>query len=733
MRATYLKTIYVNRDNNFTIALYKAEKDSENELPVEIVREGGVFTAIGEDLPQFKHIVISFSGKWKNSEYGLQFSVDSFVTEKPLNKEGIVIYLTSSNIKGVGEKTAEKVADAFGDDTFDVIENNPEKLSNIKGISKKAIDSLIEFVKEDKEARELITFLGKYGVNRSKSILIYKKYGEDALEIVKKEPYKMCDIQGIGFLTADEIACSLGSKVNDPYRMLYLAQHIIATEESLTGSVCFPYLDISNKMREYVLKLNRVAVNSEYCLKILKRAIKSDYLGFTSNMIYQNKSLLYEKEIANNTMRLSFSNPVLSMDSMNFDKMIQEFERLNKIKLAVKQKEAVKNVFGKGLSVITGGPGTGKTTIVKAILYIFEQIREEDDDIPLLMAPTGRAARRLSETTNQSASTIHSRLNIYGEDDDYGNELLYEKIIIVDEFSMVDQYVCSKLLSRIATGSTVILVGDKDQLPSVGPGNVLYDIIRCGKIPVTKLIDIYRQDENSTIAKNSALIKQGITNLKYNDTDFRLIETNTPEITKSTIVNIYKQAVKEDGIDGVILLTPMRKKGSVSVNELNDILQNEINPRVTDSPTFKTNGKEFRIHDKVMKNKNGGGINNGDTGFILDIFNNDDDQLTVKIDFSGTVVEYCKEDMEKVDLAYATTIHKSQGSEYDTVIIAITNESRIMLQRKLIYTAITRAKKRVILIGQKNAINYSIVNNRFAKRNTLLADRIVSCFKIKTA
>ena len=733
MRATYLKTIYVNRDNNFTIALYKAEKDSENELPVEIVKEGGVFTAIGENLPQFKHIVISFSGKWKNSKYGLQFSVDSFVTEKPLNKEGIVIYLTNSNIKGVGKKTAEKVADAFGDETFDVIENNPEKLSNIKGISKKAIDSLIEFVKEDKEARELITFLGKYGINRSKSILIYKKYGEDALEIVKKEPYKLCDIQGIGFLTADEIACSLGSKVNDPYRMLYLAQHIIATEEALTGSVCFPYLDISNKMREYVLKLNRVAVNSEYCLKILKRAIKSDYLGFTSNMIYQNKSLLYEKEIANNTIRLSMSKPVLSMDNLNFDKMIQEFEKTNKMKLAVKQKEAVKNVFGKGLSVITGGPGTGKTTIVKAILFIFEQIRKEEDDIPLLMAPTGRAARRLFETTNQPASTIHSRLNIYGEDDDYGNELLYEKIIIVDEFSMVDQYVCFKLLSRIATGSTVILVGDKDQLPSVGPGNVLYDIIRCGKIPVTKLIDIYRQDENSTIAKNSALVKQGMTDLKYNDTDFRLIETNTPETTKSTIVNIYKQAVNKDGIDGVILLTPMRKKGSVSVNELNDILQNEINPRVADSPTFKTNGKEFRIHDKVMKNKNGGGINNGDTGFILDIFNNDDDQLTVEIDFSGTIVEYCKEDMEKVDLAYATTIHKSQGSEYDTVIIAITNESRIMLQRKLIYTAITRAKKRVILIGQKNAINYSIVNNRFAKRNTLLADRIVSCFKIKTA
>ena len=721
---TVEKLIYQSNDSWYSVCDVTTE---ENKL-ITVV---GImpYVSVGEG--------IEAEGQWVvNKDYGKQFKVDSYKKTLPKQKNSILRYLSSGAIKGIGPKIAQKIVSQYGEDSFDVIANRPDWLVQINGISRKKAYDISNDFKEKVDVRELMSFSGG-AISPNMAVKICQRWGRNALGIVKENPYLLCaDNYGISFKKADEIAFGCGIMSDNTYRIesgICYAMRIFASRDGHTYVKKDILLDAVNKL---------LGVEKEKILSVLdgEEGIKG-----LSQMLIENETCvvlneLYFAEINIAKKLLQINRNVVSLGEANVEYIIDELENSIGIKYAALQKKAIWESVENGVTILTGGPGTGKTTVIKALLHIFGRFGVSC----ALCAPTGRAAKRMSEATQNEAKTIHRLLEM-SSGNEYSNKPrfmrdnsnpLEEDVIIVDESSMIDVPLMNSLTMALKPGTRLILIGDTSQLPSVGEGNVLNDIIASECFKTVCLNEIFRQAKNSGIVVNAHKINNGeIPDLSEKFDDFFFIQRDD-ELIPEYIADLCKNRLpKKYGItDGIQVITPT-KKGVCGTSNLNFVLQRELNsPKHSKIEHTVGSDRVFRVEDRVMQTKNnyeaqwqcdtptgtqrGLGVFNGDIGKILSI---DKTDHIATVDFGGRVVEYQFTSLDEIDHSYAITVHKSQGSEYPIVIIPVTYKCPpMLLTRNLIYTAITRAEKIVILIGDKETFYKMISNNFQLKRNTNL-------------
>ena len=699
---------------SFMIAVYR---------PCENIRDsaGNMVTqvkAVGYCLPIADNLRYELQGHWsKNPKHGVQFEVENYDEVITPTKEGIIAYLSSGQIKGIGPKMAEKIYDAFGLTALDVLDKEPEKLLAISGISTAKLKKICDSYLANRGARDVVAFLTPHGITPNRAVKLYKEYGDRAMDIVKNHPYQLCEIAGIGFKTADRIAMSMGFDQLSVERVdegiLYALTDAegkghLCMEKHAFIKACLKVLDTPQLTEEMVA--NRAA-----------RLVYSGKLVSYQGNVYRSKTAYAESNLAELLSRQLRS--ARSHSYGDLDAALDAEELRMKVKFAPEQREAVKMALTQGVSVITGGPGTGKSMILRAILDIYR--RQNPGKEICLCAPTGRAARRMEQATGLAASTVHKALGLLaGEDGDYGEpQALDADIILVDEVSMMDIYLAGRLLEAVKSRAQVVLIGDSDQLPSVGPGAVLSEMIASERIPVVRLDKVFRQNDGSRIAVNAKLIRHGNLSLEYGN-DFRFVDSANLSDSASRIAELYMQEVARYGVDNVAMLSPYRQKTETGVNALNEMLRELVNPPDEGKPEVVCGKRKFRVGDKVMQVKNFEDVSNGDVGYIRNIFKFGD-ETTVCVDFGdGRNMEYDSSELDMLDLGYASTIHKAQGAEYQSVIINLQCAHHIMLTRPLIYTAITRGKDRVVIVGERRALCISIKKTDIEKRGTCLAHRL---------
>ena len=718
--------VFKNEENGYTIAYLANENDEINIV-------GCMPTlSVGES--------IEVEGKWVNHKtYGSQFEVNSFMPITPSSLEGIYVYLSSGMIHGIGEKMAKRIVDKFGVDTLDIIQNTPERLTEVEGIGMKKVKQIQESYEENRELRNIIIQLSPYGITPNYCLRIYKKYKEKAIDIINKNPYRLAeDVRGIGFKIADEIASKIGIDKYSPERIM---QGIIYTlNQSLASGHTYLPKQILIEQSVKILGVEP---------KFVENGIMD--LAYNQKVHLENKDgkiLVYlmmyyicENGVCKEIIKLS-QHDIKDLH-INIDEEIKIVEKEDNISLAKNQIEAVKEAINNGVTIITGGPGTGKTTTINTIIKIFEN----NDQKVVLCAPTGRAAKRMSETSNKEAKTIHRLLEMgFGSDSE---ELVFFKdeedpidadVIILDEASMVDIILMYNLLKAVKLGTRVLLVGDSDQLPSVGAGNVLKDIIDSKVIKTVRLNEIFRQARESMIVVNAHKINNGeplFLNVK--NKDFFFLRKNTNEEILNEIVGLVSERLpnfyKFDKLKDIQVLTSMRK-GDLGVNNLNIELQKYLNPPNKYKQEEEFAKRIFRVGDKVMqirnnytrkwetedKSESGEGIYNGDIGYIFHI---DKDKKTVYVLFDKIKLSaYKYDELDELDHSFCTTIHKSQGSEFPVVVIPIVWAPPMLLSRNLLYTAVTRAKKLVVLVGDVRYLEQMIKNNRINDRYSNLSYKL---------
>ncbi|HBF2374258.1 TPA: ATP-dependent RecD-like DNA helicase [Clostridioides difficile] len=717
--------VFKNEDNGYTIAHLVNEND-------EIVVVGCMPTlAIGES--------IEVEGKWVNHKiYGTQFEVNSFMPVTPSSLEGIYVYLSSGMIHGIGEKMAKRIIDKFGVDTLEVIQNSPEKLQEVEGIGSKKVKQIVKSYEEDRELRNIIIQLSPFGITPNYCLKIYKKYKSSAIEVINKNPYQLAeDIRGIGFKVADSIASKIGIDKNSKDR---ICQGILYTlNKSLSNGHTYLPEHVLIQDSEKLLELNGEIIKECVMMLVYNQKIHIEKVN-NKNLIYLMPYYLAENGVCSQIVKLSqYEFEDLKID---IDNEINVLEEDKKIKLAEKQILAVKESVNSGVLIITGGPGTGKTTTINAIIDIFEN----NGKSVTLAAPTGRAAKRMSETSNKEAKTIHRLLEMgFSTDDDLTffkdeEDPINSDVIIVDEVSMVDIILMYNLLRAIKLGTRVILVGDSDQLPSVGAGNVLKDMINSNIINVVKLNEIFRQAQESMIIVNAHKINNGEPlYLNTKGKDFFFIRKSTNEEILNEIIGLVNERLpkfyKVDKLKDIQVLSSMRK-GELGVTNLNIELQKYLNKKEKFKVEESFSKRLFRVGDKVMQVKNnytkkwetedqkesGEGIYNGDIGYVYHI---DKDKKTIYILFDQTkIVSYLYDELDEIDHSFCTTIHKSQGSEFPVVVLPIAWAPPMLLSRNLLYTAVTRAKKLVVLVGDVKYLEYMIKNNRVNQRYSNLGYKL---------
>lgn len=717
--------VFKNEDNGYTIAHLVNEND-------EIVVVGCMPTlAIGES--------IEVEGKWVNHKiYGTQFEVNSFMPVTPSSLEGIYVYLSSGMIHGIGEKMAKRIIDKFGVDTLEVIQNSPEKLQEVEGIGSKKVKQIVKSYEEDRELRNIIIQLSPFGITPNYCLKIYKKYKSSAIEVINKNPYQLAeDIRGIGFKVADSIANKIGIDKNSKDR---ICQGILYTlNKSLSNGHTYLPEHVLIQDSEKLLELNGEILKECVMMLVYNQKIHVEKVN-NENLIYLMPYYLAENGVCSQIVKLSqYEFEDLKID---IDNEINVLEEDKKIKLAEKQILAVKESVNSGVLIITGGPGTGKTTTINAIIDIFEN----NGKSVTLAAPTGRAAKRMSETSNKEAKTIHRLLEMgFSTDDDLTffkdeEDPINSDVIIVDEVSMVDIILMYNLLRAIKLGTRVILVGDSDQLPSVGAGNVLKDMINSNIINVVKLNEIFRQAQESMIIVNAHKINNGEPlYLNTKGKDFFFIRKSTNEEILNEIIGLVNERLpkfyKVDKLKDIQVLSSMRK-GELGVTNLNIELQKYLNKKEKFKVEESFSKRLFRVGDKVMQVKNnytkkwetedqkesGEGIYNGDIGYVYHI---DKDKKTIYILFDQTkIVSYLYDELDEIDHSFCTTIHKSQGSEFPVVVLPIAWAPPMLLSRNLLYTAVTRAKKLVVLVGDVKYLEYMIKNNRVNQRYSNLGYKL---------
>ncbi|NBI85041.1 ATP-dependent RecD-like DNA helicase [Lachnospiraceae bacterium] len=699
---------------SYMVALYRPcekIKDLSGQLLTQV-------KAVGYCLPITRHMRYEMRGHWsKHQNHGLQFEVESYDEVLVPTREGIIAYLSSGKIRGIGSKIAERIYAAFGVRTLDVLDKEPERLLSIPGIGEEKLKKICDSYLENRGARDVVAFLAPHGITPNRSVKLYKEYGNQTMEIVRKHPYQLCEMAGIGFKVADKIAMSMGFDMLSTERVDEALLFTLTDAEN-KGHLCMEkHTFIKNCMKI----LNTPRLTEEMAANRAARLVYSGQLVSYQGNVYRAKTAYAETRLAEQICQKVRTGKVNICT--NLDNELDEEERLMDLKLAPEQRNAVKMALTQGLSVITGGPGTGKTLIQKAILDIYR--RQYPKAGICCGAPTGRAARRMEQSTGCTASTVHKALGLVADEDgNYGDtETMEADLILIDEVSMLDIYLAGYLFEAVKPGARMVLIGDADQLPSVGPGAVLSEIIASGRIPTVRLDKVFRQKSGSHIAINAKRIRHGNAALEYGN-DFQFIPSVEMQMSAEKIAELYLQETKRYGIDNVALLTPYRQKTETGANALNERLRELVNPKDIGKPEVIRGKRAFRCGDKVMQIKNRDDVNNGDIGYIRNISGSGEDK-TVQVDFGdGRLKEYEPAELDMLDFGYAFTVHKSQGSEYKSVIINLQCAHSIMLTRPLIYTAITRGKERVIIVGEKRALCIAVKRTDTEKRGTCLARRL---------
>lgn len=728
--------IYRNQENGYTVANLVAE-----ETEITCV---GIFQYLNEGE------AIRAKGVYKeHPSYGQQFSVSSYEIVIPQDSLAMERYLGSGAIKGIGAALAARIVRHFGDDTLRIIETEPERLAEVKGISERKAREIAEQVEDKADMRKAMMFLQQYGISQTLGAKIYQQYKQDMYRILKENPYKMAeDISGVGFKIADEIAARIGIHTDSDYRirsgLLYIL--LLATAE---GHVYLPKRVLLARAEKLLGVqadyMEKHIVDLAIDRKIVVKEITDDFTDEKEQVVYASQYYQIELHTAQMLHELNLKDTV---DEEVIAEKIRRIQKAEKIELDEMQQQAIAEAVKNGLLVITGGPGTGKTTTINSIIRYFEM---EGLDI-YLAAPTGRAAKRMTEATGYEAKTIHRMLELTGAPEEKSGSIYFERnaqnpleadVIIIDEMSMVDIFLMHALLSAVVSGTRLILVGDVNQLPSVGPGSVLKDIIASGEFPVVELVKIFRQASQSDIVVNAHKINQGVpVSLDNKSMDFFFLKRYDANVIISVVITLIQKKmpkfVDAEPYD-IQVLTPMRK-GLLGVERLNVILQQYLNPPSKEKKE-KEHGKGlFREGDKVMQIKNnyqleweirglygipvekGVGVFNGDTGIIKEI-NTFAETITVEFD-ERRFVEYSFKQLEELELAYAITIHKAQGSEYPAVIIPLLAGPKMLMNRNLLYTAVTRARKCVTLVGDEKVFAEMENNKMEQSRYTTLDLRI---------
>ena len=715
--------IYFNEDNGYAICDFVTDDD-------DLITIVGTlpYVAEGDTLTVF--------GRWvHNPKYGRQFKVEQFEKKLPADATAILRYLSSRAIKGIGPKTAKKIVDEFGEDTFDVIENHPEWLARVQGLSlKKAVEISEEFKAQSGVRSAMIFFREWFGP--AITMRIYKKWGSAAVDVARANPYKLCEeILGVGFEKADKMAGELGIAHDSIERLKSGVHYVIKYNEIQNGHTCLP----REKLTESCAKL--LGVSAESADEAVSALLKEGSVKYVRvedvQYVYSKRSYEDEKYIAS---KLTFADklcPKIAFDDI--EKFVLKEEAAHGLRYASLQKKAIGLALENGVMILTGGPGTGKTTVVRALLDIFSSMGMKI----ALAAPTGRAAKRLSESTQNEAKTIHRLLEMtYGGDDEaiFGrdeNNFLDENVIIIDEASMIDNSLMASLLRAVKPGARIIIIGDSDQLPSVGAGNVLADLISSGAFATVKLTEIFRQAEKSLIVRNAHAINEGrLPDLTVKDNDFFYLYRQSDRDIAYTVVDLWKTRLPrtygKDTVNNIQVICPSRK-GEAGTENLNVILQEHLNPKTQSKKEYKFRDRVYREGDRVMQIRNnydlfweksdgnGHGIFNGDIG-VIDKIDYAEQCMEIVFDERRTVYDFSM--LDELEHAYAVTVHKSQGSEYPIVIIPMCSAAPMLLTRNLLYTAVTRAQNMVILVGREDVVGEMVNNNRQSLRYTGLARRL---------
>ncbi len=724
LRGQIERITFYNEENGFTIAKLKVRGQPH------------LVTVVGSLLSPTPGELMTLTGEWSNHpKYGEQFKILSYKTMVPATVHGIQKYLGSGLIKGIGPVMARRIVNRFGQGTLDIIEDSPDRLQAVPGIGKKRIGMIRDAWNEQKEIRKVMLFLQGHGVSAAYATKIFKQYGNDAIAVVTENPYRLAtDIFGIGFVTADRIAEQLGFEKASTLRaeagILYVLHQL-----SDDGHVYVPYERLVEECQKVLtvekdiilVALGTIATEK----RIMIEDLNFDVQGFRENNKAVYLSTFYHCEIgvARNLKRL-LKEPK-KIRPIDATRAVDWVQGQLSMSLAKNQTAAVQGAIDHKVLVITGGPGTGKTTIIHAILKIFSRIAGKI----CLAAPTGRAAKRMSEATGWEAKTIHRLLEysfLKGGFQKNEKHPLSCDLLIVDEASMVDTVLMHHLLKAVLPHATLILVGDVNQLPSVGAGNVLKDIIFSGVVPVVTLTEIFRQAKQSAIITNAHRINEGkmpFSSSPNAQKDFFFIEEETPEVVLDIITDLSARRIPEwgrfDPIDDIQVLTPMHR-GVVGATNLNKCLQQALNPG---KEGILRGNQQLHVHDKVMQIRNNYDkeVYNGDMGRICQI---NKETQTVTVDFDTKSVDYDYTDLDEITLAYAVSVHKAQGSEYPVVIMPVLIQHYMLLQRNLIYTAVTRGRQLVVLVGTRKALAIGIRNNNTQERHTLLDHRIAEAVDV---
>ena len=712
----FCREIYGNSQYGTTIAIYKDR--SENE-----------FTVTGMMLPTGKNITYHFEGEWVNhAKYGKQFQAESFDDIIGNDKESIIAYLSSGIIQGVGKVLASKIVARFGVLTMEVMDCDIDRLSEVKGISAKKLEGIKNSYRKNRQAQDVILRLGKYKISPKLAMEVFQIYKDKSMDVIEHQSYKLSSIPGIPFALADSISDKTEEYELDHDRFYFCARYVLMANERNSfrniigdrpsGSLG---MDKDDFGRVLYRLLYYKTIDTQYILS------KSIQLIKDKNIIYRNvdgRSLFYlpgiyriEVETANHIYRLA----TVEVDMIpDLEKYITDAEIFFKIDLSREQREAIKKAFKNNLSVVIGPPGTGKTLLIRMISYIYKKIFGKK---MYFVAPSGRAASRIKETTGEDAATVHSTLGI-------GTEILTDTVsvdeyvikdclLVVDEMSMIDARTAYRLFASVQSDCRIVICGDDEQLPSVGAGAVLRDIIDSKTLPMTYLQRVYRQSNDKSNYINSFLIREGKTDLYYDNT-FQFIEEDDPKQMENGMIQMYLKKVREYGVKNVMLISPF-KEHDAGVKALNDRIQNIINPPAINRKEVNAAGTVFRIGDEVMnlKNDKESNVVNGEIGTVC-LIRFDDNGFTVGVRFPDSEKEYTKDNINELTLAYAYTVHKAQGSEAKCVITCIHKMHTVMLKRNIYYTAITRARDEVITYGQKAAMKKAIMTEDKSQRNTSL-------------
>lgn len=712
LSGTVDRVVFFNPENGYTV------------LNLRVPGTKATVPVVGTTGPLREGDPIEVVGDWhRDPRFGLQFKSQQILQVHPTSEKGILNYLSSGRIKGIGPRWAKKLVAKFGKKVFEVLEENPEKFLEIPGMGEKKLQRILDSWQEQRAMQDIMVFLQTHNIGPTRAYQIYKKYRNQAITRITENPYRLCmDFTGIGFKIADSVAASLGISSDSPMRAHAGVIHVL--QDMATNGHCAATKAALHTKAQDLLNIPDAVVE-----EALRRCVEEKLLVRESfrgeDLIALNFLHRAEKGIAQHVARLTLG-LAPAWGYLPIDAVLDKAEAQTGLELGTSQREAVKMAFSNKVCIITGGPGTGKTTILKTILA---GLKEKPEIRVALCAPTGRAAKRMQETTGMEAKTIHRTLE-YGPGGSFQRNTenpLDVDLVVVDEGSMPDVSLTYHLFKAIPDHASVIMLGDIDQLPSVGPGSVLKDMIASGVVPTKRLTDIYRQAQDSQIVVNAHRINQGLPPVMIRTetpNDFYIFSDDTPEAIQESVLNLVSSQIPRrfgfDPIEDIQVLVPMHK-GPLGTRELNIELQKRLNP--PQGPCIKRFGMTYAKGDKILQTVNNyeKEVFNGDIGRIVEI---DEEEGLVRVSFDGRLVEYELPELEEISLAYATTIHKSQGSEYPAVVMPLSTQHYVMLERNLLYTGITRGKQLVVLNAQPKALTRAIQTVRAKERKTTLAGRL---------